>query len=518
MKKYGKGFRGTLFNTVRVEAPNSNTFDLSHTVEMTMRMGDLYPCMVAEVIPGDKVKLGCETYLQYMPLVAPARGRMELITEYYFVANRIIWDNWEDFISLKSTGGLPTISVTQGMTDAQKKFLDYMGIPPCNTAVSATVNALPLAAYAKIWNDNYRDQNLIAELDLALIDGAQTGTMTNTLTTLRRSAYKHDYFTAALPFAQKGSAVDIPLGNVELLDDWQTVGSPTWNAAGSANPPVPQHDGDVLQSGGVAAVDTTGGPPIDPSAYNPDGTLVVGATTINDLRRAFKLQEFLELMARTGNRYVEFLKGLWNVTSSDARLQRPEFITGSKSPVIVSEVSATAETTELPQGNLSGKAAALGSGYNGYYTAEDYGYIIGVVRVIPMPKYFQGIPRHYLRTDPLDFANPKFAHLGEQEILTQELFAYTSADTDIFGYIPRFAEYKYIPNRIAGDLRTTLAFWSVQREFASPPVLNQEFIEVDPDALDDIFAVQDGSDNLILEIVNLCVASRKLPVYGTPRL
>lgn len=231
-------------------------------------------------------------------------------------------------------------------------------------------------------------------------------------------------------------------------------------------------------------------------------------------------------MARAGNRMWEFLKGVWNVTSSDARLDNPEFITGMKQPVEISEVLSNAGTFDLgtgdptspPVGAMAGRGISYAQGYEKGYFCEEYGYIIGICSVTPMPQYMEGIPRHMLRTDPLDWANPFFAHLGEQEIQNNEIYAYTATGTDTFGYIPRYAEYKFAPGRISGDMRTTMDFWHTARIFGALPALSEEFLAIDPEDFERIFAVQDGTDELIINLYVHDVANRRLPVFGTPNL
>jgi hypothetical protein len=231
------------------------------------------------------------------------------------------------------------------------------------------------------------------------------------------------------------------------------------------------------------------------------------------------LQEFLEKNARGGTRYIENILVHFGVRSSDKRLQRPEYITGTKSPVVISEVlNTTGETGGLPQGNMAGHGVSVGSGTVGYYKCEEHGFIIGIMSVMPKTAYQQGIPRQYLKFDSLDYYWPSFAHIGEQEVMNQELYAYTSTKEDTFGYLPRYAEYRFTPNRVAGDFRNSLEYWHLGRVFGSQPALNQTFIECDPTDVERIFAVQAGDDNLYCHVLNKVKAIRPIPVYGTPML
>lgn len=506
-----------LFNSIKVKKPGRNRFDLTHDVKLSGRMGNLMPVLAMEVVPGDNVKISADSIVRFAPLIAPVMHRFNATIHYFFVPNRLVWDNWESFITGSGIHSFPTIRMTTTMTADQKRMADYIGVPPVPPgALADDVNAIPFAAYQMIYNEFYRDQNLINPVNYPLIDGNNTVNYAELLT-LRKRAWMHDYFSAALPFAQKGAEVDIPLGTVELDPAWVLKGSAPTFETGTGG-----HNSGPLQSEptGEITVDTGTGPfPIN--AYNPDGSLIVGATTINELRRAERLQAWLEKMARGGSRYIEQIFAHFGVKSSDARLQRPEYICGVKSPVVISEVlNTTGENSGLPQGNMAGHAVSVGQGYAGNKFIEEHGFIIGIMSITPLPAYQQGIYKPFLPKTLLDYYWPEFAHLGEQEIKNKEIFAYSPFGDDTFGYIPRYAEYRYLPNRVAGDFRTSLDYWHDGRIFANHPFLNQEFIEVNPDAddLERIFAVTAGDDNLYIHLLNKIVADRPMPVYGTPML
>jgi len=284
---------------------------------------------------------------------------------------------------------------------------------------------------------------------------------------------------------------------------------------------------DSIGTAPSAILSTAGGGYNIPASPAPlgNGTLFsqgesinVDPTTINDLRRAFSLQKWLEANARAGTRYVENLWARWFVKSSDARLQRPEFITSVKTPVIISEVlNTTGEDGGLPQGNMAGHGISVASGNSGSYYCEEHGYIIGICSIMPRTAYQQGIPRDYLKFDTLDDCQPEFANIGEQEVFNAELYAYLGTNLGTFGYIPRYSEYRYMPSRVAGDFRTTLDFWHLGRIFASAPALNQAFIECSPENTTRIFAVEDGTDPLYCHIYNKIQSVRPLPKFGTPQ-
>lgn len=273
---------------------------------------------------------------------------------------------------------------------------------------------------------------------------------------------------------------------------------------------------------------TTVSVPNEPNTEISEGGLYVDASvdaaTINDLRRAFRLQEWLEKMARGGSRYIEQILVHFGVKSSDARLQRPEFLGGSKLPVIVSEVLQTAQDISsvddsTPLGTMAGHGLSAGRGNNISYYAEEHGYIFGIMSVTPLTAYQQGLHRHWTRRSYLDYAWPSFAHIGEQEVLNKELYFDSSDDKndETFGYVPRYSEYKYMASRVAGDFRENLAFWHLGRIFESRPALNTEFIECNPRK--DIFAVQDNdTQSLWSHVYHSIRVTRRLPKYGTPTL
>jgi hypothetical protein len=496
-----------LFNSIKLQRPKKNVFDLTHDVKLSAEMGNLTPILTLECVPGDKFELGCESLIRFAPMIAPVMHRMDVTMHYFFVPNRILWSNWEKFITDANSGVVaPYINWGDYPAFADySKFVDYMGVPPVPTGgTDQQINALPFAAYQAIYNEYYRDQNLITAVDYKLTDGNQyTGIGSlDRLLTLRKRAWEHDYFTASLPFAQKGQAVDIPLGEISGDVLVKTSGSTT-TLSGSPN--------------SISVPNASSTPPYAPNQLfaETDG-LELQPTTINDLRRAFRLQEWLEKNARGGTRYIENILTHFGVKSSDKRLQRPEYITGVKSPVVISEiVNTTGQTEGLPQGNLAGHGVSVSSGRSGSYFCEEHGYIIGIMSVMPKTAYQQGIPKTFLKNDTLDYFWPSFAHIGEQPVTNNEIYAYTASANDTFGYVPRYAEYKYMPSRVAGDFRTTLDYWHLGRKFATQPSLNAAFVNCD--ATKRIFAVDDPEgDSLYCHVLNKIKAVRPMPKFGTP--
>lgn len=512
------GKRALLFNEVPSIGNSKNVFDLSHQVTMSGKMGNLMPLNVIKCVPGDIHKVGNESFIRLAPMVAPPMHQMNFSIHNWFIPMRLLWEGHEDFIAGKSPiPVMPTINVTDTLTPDQIKFLDYMGIPPITLGQTpTTINALPLAAYQYLYNEKYRDQNLIAEVNYALTNGDNSA---NTeLTQLRRVAWEHDLFTSGLPQASFGSDVDIPLGDVVLNAGLIPVSNANF-VDGAGNP----------IAGAVNALTTQDIPSEVQSAtakvgYDPDGTLSVAATAIKELRQALKKQEFLELLARGGKRYYEIMQRLWDVQTSDSRFQQPEWISGNKTPVIVSEVinsGGNSGAEIVPQGNMAGHALSLGQDDGQSFFCEEYGYIVSVCFCTPKSGYSQGIPKHYLELDHYDYGNwIQFEHIGEQEITNQEVYAYTATPNGVFAYTPRYSHLKVIPDRIAGDMRTTLDHWTMNRLFSSAPTLSQSFVEVDPDDpnITRIFAVEDGTDYLYIDIWNRIRSVRPFSVFGNPQL
>ena len=515
--------KNNLFNSVQMFKPKKNAFDLSHDFKFSGDMGNLIPILVNECIPGDQYKISCEAMVRFAPMIAPIMHRVDVSMHYFFVPNRIIWDGWQDFIvsNTQNNQPYPYISFDGNPTNQYAKFLNYMGIPlrASGSGTSTDLNALPFAAYQCIYNEYYRDQNLIPSVAYKLESGSNQTNIAELLT-MRKRAYEHDYFTASLPFAQKGQAVGVPIGAIEG-DAKVSINSntlPGYNRLGvydnnGLNLVTPAVGTGVPQPGNVGNV-----------FAETDG-LTVKPGTINDLRRAMRLQEWLEKNARGGTRYVENILMHFGVRSSDARLQRPEYITGIKAPVVISEVlNTTGQTVPvgnpagLPQGNMAGHGIGVTSGNYGKYYCEEHGYIIGIMSVMPKTAYQQGIPRTYLKNDNLDYFWPSFANIGEQEVQNKELFAYTATGNDTFGYVPRYAEYKYQPSRVAGEFTSSLNYWHLGRIFANQPALNESFVQCDPATTKRIFAVQSGADSLYCHVYNKIQAIRPMPKFGTPML
>lgn len=500
----------TIFDSVKMFKPKKNVFDLTHDVKMTLDMGNLCPVMATDVVPGDKFNISAEALVRFSPMLTPVMHRFDVTIHYFFVPNRILWSNWEKWIIDEASA--IAAPYFEGAPDANFCNVNYplhgyLGIQaPTVTTTPQKINALPFAAYQAIYNEYYRDQNLVNPIDYKLNDGSNNGRAQ--FIQLRKRAWEHDYFTSCLPFAQKGSAVDIPIGSIDgdagVYYDSALGGTTTTLTGSGVDPEVTAK----APEGSIGSADLFA---------NTDG-LNINPTTINDLRKAFRLQEWLEKNARGGTRYIESILSHFGVKSSDKRLQRPEYITGMKTPVVISEVLNTAGAAGAPvQGNMAGHAVSVTAGAGGSYYVEEHGWIMGIMSVMPKPAYFQGIPRKFTKLDQLDYYWPSFANIGEQPVYNKEIYSFQANGDDVFGYVPRYAEYKFENNRVAGNFATNLDFWHLGRKFASQPALNQTFIECDPGKrIFPVSGVQEGTNNLYVQVLNKIQAVRPMPKYGTP--
>lgn len=513
----------SLFESIKFPGIKRNSFDLTHDVKTSFQMGKLVPYCCEEVIPGDIFNISVENMLRFAPLISPVYHRIEVTTHYYFVPTRLLWDQFQDWMFGNTDIIAPFINV-DGV--AAKSIGDYLGLPIGTYDPLIRVSAYPIAAYAMIWDEYYRDQDLQpTKLFQPLIPGSNNATYLDMLCTQTpfRRAWKKDYLTSARPWAQKGDAVMLPITAQDNIPvEFQ-------NAMPTVLPVMRDPlTGALLSTGNVETV--AGGVTIDgtdDAAYDPNGTLVVdvqaGATTIETLRTAWTIQGWLETAARAGTRFTEGLKAFFNVDSPDARLQRPEYLGGSKQLMVISEVLSTAqsandpETATVPVGQMAGHGISAGGSGRFSYKATEHGYIIGIINVQPIPAYMEGIARMWTRPGRYDFAWPSFAHLGEQAVLQKEVRAIndTTSPDAVFGYQSRYAEYKHAQSRVSGDMRTTLDHWHLARQYADDPALNAEFIECRPGGR--IFAVQtEEEDHIWAYLLIKIKALRPLPRFGIP--
>lgn len=555
-----------------------SVFNRSHDYKTTFDSGYLVPFYVDEVLPGDSFKLNCSLFCRLATPIVPFMDNLYLETFFFFVPNRLVWKHWENFMGQQDNPGDSTDYLIPQTVAGSKGFpsgsvADYFGIP---TGVqNLSVSSLPFRAYQLIYNEWFRDENLqdrvgawapsATHKDDPIGDWNDANSTGANL--LRRNKY-HDYFTSALPWPQKGDAVDVNFGvggPVEWVDQSYTatakvggnysmkyfkIANPDNNVFLAPSPSVstsqnkitltpPPKSGEAnpytfpqgaLYPSGDAWIYAGAGPNQNAIEVNSPISLptlkFVGETgaglTINDLRQAFQVQKLLERDARGGTRYTEILRSHFGVVSPDARLQRPEYLGGSSTRILMNSVAQTAATNDVtPQANLSA-FGLFGDSFHGFSKSfVEHGYIIGLVNVRADLSYQQGVNRMWSRKSRLDFYFPVLAHLGEQAILNKEIYAQgTAADNQVFGYQERFAEYRYSPSVITGKMRSTdpqtLDIWHLAQKFDSLPTLSSQFIQDNP-PVSRVVAVQ-SEPQFILDAWFDLKCIRPMPVYSVPGL
>lgn len=514
--------------------PHKSLHDLSYTKTFTCDMGEAIPVMCDEVVPGDVLSIGNEMVIRFQPLVAPILHEINAYVHYFFVPYRLLWDDWENFITGGKDGDfiaeIPAVTsvseptgVVNGSSATVGSLWDYFGFP---LVEQLSVNAFPFRAYNLVYNEYYRDPNLTSPLALDgdYIEGGEpTG-----WTVPKHRCWEKDYFTSSLPWQQRGVSPSLPLTG---------TGSAVWPqerfSGADFTEDIPlylypkQFEQDKSKFSNLgrnveALKELMNSNTIDLST--------VGTFDVNDLRLAFQVQRWLEAQARGGSRYVETLRMHFSISPNDERLQRPEYIGGTKSPIIVSEVLQTSGSNingqSTPQGNLAGHALTADFNHVGKYRVKEYGLILGILTVMPRLSYnSQGINRQWLRTNKYDYYWPEFANLSEQAIYEAEIFA-TSANNrhiffdtldknDFFGYQGRYDEMRTKNNMVCGEMRDELSYWHLAQNYSTAPRLNEAFVECRPSKR--IFAVQ-NRDGLVVQFGNSIKALRPIPISSTPGL
>lgn len=489
------------FKNVRSISPGRSAFDLSYAKLFTCEMGELIPIMHDEMVPGDRFEISSEVVVRMQPLVAPVLHEIQCRVDYFFVPYRILWDDWEDFISGGVDGDDSTPMVKWHPLSFVKYTLwDYFGFPLVDP-VGAYPTDLPKRAYYSIWNEYYRDENLQTEVDITDVQ----------LNAVKKRCWTKDYFTSALLSQQRGTAPSFPLAGqlpVQILATPAGGENAGWKAS-QANPYNIYQVGTTQGGTDTNAWLTAQGMYADASQ----------ATTFDvaDIRLAFQIQKWQERNNRAGVRYTEFLKSHFSVSPRDDRLQRPEFIGSTRGPVVVSEVVQTSESSGTPQGTLAGHGIAVNQSFCGKYFAQEFGVVIGLLSIMPVPMYCQGINRQWRKETRYDYFFPEFANLSEQEILNSEIYVGSDAgvNNSVFGFQGRYDEMRSKQSLICSDMRDTFDYWHLARLFGSLPTLDDTFVQCNPSKR--IFA-SDSERGFIVHAGNKIKAIRPIPVISEPGL
>ncbi len=532
-------------NPTRIDMSRS-TFDRSSSVKTSFNAGDIVPFFLEEVLPGDTFNVKSSKVVRMQTLLTPMMDNVYLDTYYFFVPNRLVWKHWKEFNGENTESAwipetkyeVPQITAPANTGWSVGTIADYFGIP---TGVpNLSVSALPFRAYALIMNEWFRDQNLSDPLvvpdDDATVTGVNTGTFVSDVAKGGKpyiAAKYHDYFTSCLPSPQKGPDVTIPVS-----------GGPTGSAIPvyslrDTHPVVPPGNFDhypmVFTSGDLYYSESDNKLALGSGNSNQQwplnlyavGDSTVQSASINSLRMAFQIQKLYERDARGGSRYIEILKSHFGVTSPDARLQRPEYLGGNRVPININQViqqSGTGSGSSTPQGTVVGMSQTTDSHADFIKSFTEHGFIIGVMVARYDHTYQQGLDRLWSRKDRFDYYWPVFANIGEQAVKNKEIYAQGNAEDDqVFGYQEAWADYRYKPNRVTGEMRSAYAqsldVWHLADDYASRPSLSDSWIREDKANIDRVLAVtSENSNQFFADIYVQNRATRPMPMYSVPGL
>lgn len=542
-------------NPTRIDMSRS-TFDRSHSVKTSFNVGSVVPFYVDEVLPGDTFDVKTSKVVRLQTLLTPVMDNIYLDTYFFFVPNRLTWEHWKEFMGENTQSAwlptteyaIPQLTAPQGGWQVGT-LADYFGVP---TGVSGlSVNALPFRAYALIMNEWFRDENLTDPLDIPVTDATVQGVNgINYITDVAkggfpfRAAKYHDYFTSCLPAPQKGPDVTIPVSagaNLPVVplttpvDDSLLTQSYTAKFIGMN----PEYDNSFIsfyKDGKQVAVDSASGGgngssgkfggPIISNLWAIDNGAVSSAT-INQLRMAFQIQRLYEKDARGGTRYIEIIKSHFGVTSPDARLQRPEYLGGNRIPITINQVlqqSGTVPDAGTPQGTVTGQSLTTDTHSDFRKSFVEHGFVIGVMVARYNHTYQQGLERFWSRKDRFDYYWPVFSNLGEQAVKNREIFAQGNAqDDEVFGYQEAWADYRYKPSHVTGEMRSqyaqSLDAWHLADDYDSLPKLSDSWIREDPGTVNRVLAVSSEEVNQIFcDVYIRNRSTRPMPLYSIPGL
>lgn len=527
-----------------------STFDRSHSLKTSFNVGDIVPFFVDEVLPGDTFNVDTSKVVRLQTLLTPVMDNIYLDTYFFFVPNRLTWSHWKQFNGENTESAwipqteyeIPQITAPADAGWSVGTIADYLGVP---TGVpNLSVSALPFRAYALVMNEWFRDENLsdplVVPVDDATVAGVNTGTFVTDVAKgglPYKAAKYHDYFTSCLPSPQKGPDVLIPSATsgtypVVTSDQVHDAGGYFLSGKGSNGKPVNMFSSNYL-SASTNSKDSVGFDYFDPTNLWALSSGGLGAS-INQLRMAFQVQKLYEKDARGGSRYIEILKSHFGVTSPDARLQRPEYLGGNRVPININQVvqqSATA-SGETAQGTVTGMSVTTDTHSDFTKSFTEHGFVIGVMVARYDHTYQQGLERFWSRKDRFDYYWPVFANIGEQAVKNKEIFAQGPGvkdtagvviDDQVFGYQEAWADYRYKPSRVTGEMRSqyaqSLDVWHLADDYSALPMLSDSWIREDKTNVDRVLAVTSSvSNQLFADIYIKNRTTRPMPMYSIPGL